>query len=261
MATSIPFRGAEVRLTAYGHELRQARHRHDELTLALILAGRVREGVGTDEASAGVFELGQKPPGLWHNDHFGPGGVAAIRIALAPELLAGLPEPAHWERWTWCAAGAALPAFMRLADAVCHGAPTEALVWDAIAAVRAPHARRRPPPAWLARVHQAILDDPSARHTLSALASSAGVHPVYLARCFRSWFGCSIVALRRRRMVECAAGALGSTRQSVAEVAARSGFYDQAALANAFRRVADVTPSRYRALVSLATHRAVLPAQ
>lgn len=244
--------GAQVQLIAYERELRHARHRHDELTIALILQGFVREGVGPQERSAEGFQVGQKPPGLWHTDHFGPGGLAALRIALVPEVAATLPQPEVWEQWKWMPGGTALRPLLRLADGLCWKSVTETLLWDAIAGLHEPSRMRGSPPRWLVEAREAILDDPHARQPLATLAARVGVHPVYLARSFRAWFGCSVVAFRRRRMVERAGALLATSSLTIGQVAAHGSFYDQAALSRSFRRVTGVTPSRYRSIVTRA---------
>lgn len=79
-----------VSLTDYRHGLRQSWHSHEEPILILLLAGYTREQVRGRDMVAGPLDVGVKPAGIRHQDHFWPNGVRALRVVLSESLLAEL---------------------------------------------------------------------------------------------------------------------------------------------------------------------------
>ncbi|MGH7943423.1 MAG: helix-turn-helix domain-containing protein [Opitutaceae bacterium] len=83
--------------------------------------------------------------------------------------------------------------------------------------------------------------------TLAQVASAAGIHPVYLAREFRRFHGCTIGEYVRRLRVERACRQLSSSNETLATIAANTGFSDQSHLSRTFKRLMGMTPAQYRA--------------
>lgn len=96
-------------------------------------------------------------------------------------------------------------------------------------------------PGWLGRVRDAIAANPARAPDLSALAAEAGIHPAHLCRAFRAATGETIGAYSRRMRLELADMMIAG-EQSIAEIAAATGFYDQAHFARWFRRQYGVAP-------------------
>lgn len=89
------------------------------------------------------------------------------------------------------------------------------------------------------------------RVTLAQVASAACVHPVYLAREFRRFHGCTIGEYVRRLRVERACRQLRSSDESLATIAAGAGFSDQSHFSRTFKRFMGMTPAQYRASFDL----------
>lgn len=244
----MPHPALSATIARYGDAARIGRHRHEELILVLTLRGRVREGGAQGEVVAGPGMVGRKPPGMWHTDEFGADGSVALRIAIPAETVARLPDPDAWLGWSWRPVDGALPAFVRLVEAVGRGGADDALVWDALAATRPAADRAGAPPAWLRTIRDALDDAPAIAAPLDTLAAEAGVHPVHLARTFRAWFGTSIVAYRRRRMAIIALGAIADG-VPLSAAAFEAGFCDQPALTHALQREGGASPGHCRALL------------
>jgi AraC family transcriptional regulator len=87
--------------------------------------------------------------------------------------------------------------------------------------------------------------------TLSAVAGTVGIHPAHLARVFRTQFHCTIGEYVRKLRLDDAARRLGSSEDSIKDIAIDAGFYDQSHFTNAFRRHTGVTPARFRGAIAV----------
>lgn len=142
---------------------------------------------------------------------------------------------------------------MKIYDEFCHpdGASPlaiEGLTMEMFAVVYRCHSHSldRQPQRWLARLVELLRERFTAHVTLTQLASVAGVHPVYLAREFRRFHGCTIGEYIRRLRVERTCRQLSSSDESLARIAASAGFSDQSHFSRTFKRLMGMTPTQYR---------------
>jgi AraC family transcriptional regulator len=84
------------------------------------------------------------------------------------------------------------------------------------------------------------------RITLKAVAAAAGVHPVHLARQFRSRMGCTYGEFVRRIRLARALDQLRHTTLPIADIAAATGFADQSHLTRLMTATVGLTPAAYR---------------
>lgn len=110
----------------------------------------------------------------------------------------------------------------------------------------APEHPARPAPAGLLHARQFLDGHAEGPVALADLAAVAGVGAFHLTRLFRRAFGLPPHAYHVQVRVN-RARALLRTGVPVAEVAARTGFADQAHLTRHFKRLVGVPPGRYRA--------------
>lgn len=107
-------------------------------------------------------------------------------------------------------------------------------------------------PAWLVvllkRARDQLLDQPLQPINLTDLANRCEMSPSAFTHAFKAEFGCTPSRLKRRRRVESASFLLRTSSDSLAQIAARTGFADQAHLTREFRRLTGVTPGGYRQL-------------
>jgi AraC-like DNA-binding protein len=106
--------------------------------------------------------------------------------------------------------------------------------------------RARQAPSWLARTRELLHASFRGPPPIDELAREAGVHPDYLARAFRTWFGVPVGSYVRRLRLEWAAARLAGTEEPIARIALDAGFADQSHFTRAFKRYAGVTPGEYR---------------
>ena len=94
----------------------------------------------------------------------------------------------------------------------------------------------------VALVHERLAD----HLTIADLARAAGCSPSTLDRRIRRVFGLSPQQLVLRTRIDHAAALLTTTDLPIADVAAESGFYDQAAFTRTFGRLTGETPAQFR---------------
>ena len=82
--------------------------------------------------------------------------------------------------------------------------------------------------------------------TVRGIADDIGVHPVHMAREFRELRGTTIGEAVREMRLRYAMDLLRDARNSIAEIALRTGFADQSHFTKVFRSVTGTTPHRWR---------------
>jgi AraC family transcriptional regulator len=232
----------------------QPRHAHAETTATIVLRGSLRERVGRHDEIASPLSIVLKPRDTEHANEFGD-GVHTLQIVLGEGAAAALEDgQPEYRRWGWQHGGPAVPAFLRLLHvrrSVPAGESVEVQVaaFDALASlIAASPCAERSAPRWLRMVRDALNDTPRP-DSVRTIAVQAGVHPVYLAREFRRYFGMSITEHVARRRVQCAARLIGTTSRSLSHIAQDAGFSDHSHLCRVFARETGVAPSAYRHLV------------
>src|SRR5688572_13772567 len=234
---------------------RYAPHAHDELHLSLVLRGSVCERVGNRLEDAGALSIVLKDPGVTHADEFGPAGALMARLSVPRSTFADLVEhPARAEAWRWTHDAFVAAPFLRIVVRGLSGEHAFALDDDDVADLLALMSPRRSvsvvgdPPTWLRDAVARMQDDWAPGLTVRDVARSAGVHPVYLARCLRRWYGVGGAALMRHARLRHAARAIADGGQTVSAVAHATGFSDESHLCRELSKTIGVTPARFRRL-------------
>lgn len=247
--------GCRVRIVQYAPGHRLSPHSHPRGSITLVLRGSLVERAGAAEHRASALSVVAKPPGLPHEDAFGPEGATTLQVVLPgdAEADAGAPELGGilWEH-----AGPACRALLGLLSLVRSGhAPREEgseaadLVADARAALQPVPAVRGAPPDWLLAVREQLAQGST---PVGELAERAGVHRVHLARLFLGHFGVSPATYRGRMRVHRAARRLAGGPDALADVALDAGYSDQPHMNREIRAALGVTPRQLRRLAGLA---------
>jgi AraC family transcriptional regulator len=101
-------------------------------------------------------------------------------------------------------------------------------------------------PRWLEQARDILYAHFAERLTLTGIAESVGVHPVYLASVFRKQYGCTIGTYVRRLRIEFACRQISKDDLRLVEVALAAGFTNQAHFTRTFTRLMGITPTEYR---------------
>ena len=105
------------------------------------------------------------------------------------------------------------------------------------------------PPVWLQKVRDLLNDRFTESLSLSQIATSAGVHPVHLARTFRQFHHCTVGEYLRRIRIEFACRQVIQSDSTLVEIALAAGFSDQSQFCHTFKRAIGMTPTEFRSAI------------
>ena len=105
---------------------------------------------------------------------------------------------------------------------------------------------RKGTPRWLGTAVEIANDLHACQLSLKSVAAAAGVHPIHLARQFRSRMGCTFGEFVRRIRLARALEQLRDTSASIADIAAATGFADQSHLTRLTTARVGLSPAAYR---------------
>ncbi len=224
-----------LKLARYAASTVMPAHAHDDNGVSIVL-----EGTLVEEANHASFYAGPgwsviKPASTIHANAFGAAG--ATLLAIVPRLASSrFPTT-----WSWIERPSVFRSALRLVTERSDGIYTEF-----IAALE----QEKPgglDHQWLRKVRASLDDVSQPLRPVSALASEANVHPVYLARRFRGAYGMSLREYRLVVQVRRATQLVLGTRRTLSEIAHACGFADHSHMCRSFRVVARTTPGALRA--------------
>ena len=229
-------------------------HSHEQAVFCVPLTGMCREvfagKVRCYEASTVEF----LPPDQCHSLAFPFADTRAFSVNISPYWLDRAREfSLRLDNSVHCHGGLLNGLMMKIYGEFRHldGASAlaiQGLALEMLAAVsRESNMRARQPQRWLTNAVEFLRESFTEHLTIAQVATAAGVHPVYLARKFRRFHGCTIGEYIRRLRVERACRQLSSSDESLAAIAASAGFSDQSHFSRTFKRLVGMTPGQYRA--------------
>jgi AraC family transcriptional regulator len=256
--SALTFPGGRVAEDTYAAGQRQRRHAHAHTNVSLVLAGSLEESVGSTVERAFPLSVVVKPSDTEHDDRFGTEGARIFSIILTPEFTESLKDWAPGLNcWRWTHGGPSTRSMLRLLKTyrrrrALPDEEVENCVYETLTSF--PYIESSgattPVPRWLALIRQELDDTLAETVRVRDLAARAKVHPVYLARRFRRYVGCSITDYRTRLRTRAAAEILVSSNASIAFAANQCGFADQSHMCRAFKAATGLTPLDYRRLTN-----------
>lgn len=237
---------------------RLASHVHERASLAVMLEGSFDLGITGRSLSCEPGSAVVEPAVERHSNSLGTVGARVVAVQPDPAVLARLgPCGELFDAVRHASRSPVLGMAWRIArELECRDPVTplavEALVLETLAlALRHDRLERRAglAPRWLLEardwLHDQCLDPPD----VATLARVAGVHPDYLARAFRVWFGVPMGEYVRGLRLDWAAARLAGSATPIVEIALDAGFADQSHFTRVFRRHTGLTPATYRSVV------------
>jgi AraC family transcriptional regulator len=241
-----PFRISETR---YGRGTMLPQHRHEETHLTFVLSGGYRERLKSLTRICAEHAVVLHPAGDTHEDDFAEQPTRCLNVVLPASFAARLGDaaaPLHRgavvEGAEVAHIGARLSAELRRADAAAQ-LIIEGLLLELFGTIS--RTSTDDAPAWLIEARTMIDRGFMAKWSLVDIAGAVGVHPVHLARSFRSRFGVSVGEHVRARRIAWAREQIVAGR-ALSAIATEAGFTDQSHFSKAFRQALGVPPSEYR---------------
>lgn len=231
------------------------RHLHEDAHFCFILDGHYVTTAKRVAAVCPAATLIFNPAGTEHRDRFHVRGGRFFTVSAAPEIIERVGGHSALDDHARGFDGGPLPWLAaRLYREAHAGDPLAPVVMEGMGlelvarVAREAASRARTPPAWLRRATELIADGCVERLSVREIANAVGAHPVHLAREFRRFHHCTPGEMLRAHRIRRAASLLRAPRARIAEVAAATGFADQAQLTKCFKRETGMTPGQYRAV-------------
>jgi len=230
-------------------------HSHGLDHLSMIVSGTVIETVHGRREVAGPLSVVFKAAGVVHANAFGPLGARLLQIRI-PEAITEqtLDDDRALASWRWFRDPEVSAAFLRLAlrprakETNASENSDDAEMADLLALLS-----RRPalpphglPPRWLSELIDTIRLNPQLPGRVADIAGKAGVHPVYLARCVRRWYGHGVADELRRCRLARAVEAVALRGDSMSAVAHECGYADHPHFCRDMRQTIGVSPASLR---------------
>ena len=226
-------------------------HYDREARISIVLNGQLKETAGRTEIFAAPFSMVVKPGDVWHSNEFGPKGARLLSVVLPSTLFSSFDEPDFFQHWQWYHANQAAGAISRYLQRLKITDDPFSETVDFLADLswhryKGEHSAR---PDWLKELTDQISDEPTMNYSVQDLASTIGVHPVYLARVFRRHFQCGVKEFIHSNRLKYIIRALTDTHQPLVEVALESGYADQSHMSRFFKQAMGISPGAFRAMV------------
>lgn len=230
------------------------RHTHELTSITFILKGSCTEIINRRSQECSPLDLQILPGGERHTLHCGLAGAQCLTISIKPEKLDAirlfsnvLDRAAHSQGGLRAALALRVYKEFRLSDDA-STLSIEGLVLEIIgeSTRNRLHSISTCQPRWLREARDLIHEHFAEGVSLINISASVSIHPTYLARMFRKYYGCTVSDYVQRLRLDQATQQLIHSHKSVAEIAADAGFYDQSHLTRAFKLHLATTPAEFR---------------
>ncbi len=219
--------------------------------ISIVLNGKLKENAGRTEVFAQALSIVVKPGDVWHSNEFGPQGARLLSVVFQPGFLSDPSGRSVFQHWQWYhsteVAGATSRYLHRLRRT--DDPATETIDFLAALSPKSTELSSKATPDWLDLVSEQIQDQPEVNYSVQDLASSMGVHPVYMARAFRKYFSCGVKEYIHRNRLRNIISTLTDTKLPLVEVALESGYADQSHMSRFFKQATGMSPGAFRAMV------------
>lgn len=221
--------------------------------LSIVLHGELQEHTLQHSVRAKPFSVVAKPEAITHRNRFGNRGARLMSIVFKEETFRHWAEAARLPAWQWFHSWEVAREGLKLLRAINAGTEESEVNERAVQLMAALRPKRGQAPAaaplWLEYIAEQIRDNCRENLLVQQLAEEAGVHPVYLARAFRKYYGCSVKEYQHRQRLHRSLGHLSHQETSLSHLAYDFGYADQAHFSRFFKREAGMSPGQFREMI------------
>ncbi len=225
------------------------KHVDGKSRISIILQGKVKEGASGKEELAQSGSIVFKPGDLVHQNSFGTKGSRILSVIFKDEFFSN-KEDVKIDSWQWFHGVLAASAAFEFARNLEHVSNEDDLydeIADLFSKLPLPfEADSNHVPPWLILVKEKIKAEFNHPIRTKDLAAYVGVHPVYLARAFRKYYGCSVKSFLQNIRLKKVLEELSNEEKPLTHVALDSGFSDQSHLNRVFLKNMKMSPGKFR---------------
>jgi AraC family transcriptional regulator len=246
--------GLTLTETLHPPDSRMPDHVHDTAGICMTLTGyglEVIHGVRVITEPRGVLMRG---PQILHSNQWGAGSHRSFTIELEENWLETTRQFARlFEGHRYFPGGPVSALTLRIyresrikdsvASIIVEGLMLEMLGLASRSLIKPPVQ----PPGWLLQARDLLHGRFNDALNLIEIANAVGVHPTHLARTFKKHYRTTVGEYLRRLRLDWATRQLCETEDSIAQIAAGAGFYDQSHFSHLFKQHTGFTPAEFRA--------------
>ncbi len=248
-------KGLSLAETVGASNLKLPKHSHRLAGFSLILQGGYIESYGKTELECKPSSVKFHPAGEAHSDFYGNKTVRNFIIELEPPWLTRMDANAFVGNNPVLFSSNSISRLMIKLRNEFHSMETEApiIIQGLVLELIAETSRSGKEiledncPRWLGQAKEILDEQFSENLSLSFIAQSVGVHPVYLAHSFRRYYRCSVGDYVRQRRIEFACHKISTSKDSLVNIALASGFSSQSHFSRIFKQITGMSPAQYRA--------------
>ena len=225
------------------------RHEHELAYFTVVLNGDYLEGDHGRLEELSPFTATFNPSGIAHSTVIGPAGASFFTVELRGQHLRELdmspPNTTQLDRGAGSILWPGLRLYSAFKSQTVDPLLLESHVLEMLSAISKPTPEKTAP-HWLSCVKERLQDEFRENLRMRDLARDAGVHPVHLARVFRSVEQQTPGDYLQRLRIRAACDLLRGWDHPLAAIAADCGFADQSHFTRVFRKLAGTTPAQFR---------------
>lgn len=229
-------------------------HSHENGYICFVRQGAYTEFYGRRTRSCQAMTVAIHPSDESHSEHFLDSEARSFNIEVGPSWLerircysTALDSPSEFKGGAMSALALRLYSEFTNTDEV-SALAIEGIMLELIAEASRSRgkASEKQSPRWLEQAKEIIHARFAESLSVTSIAGSVGVHPVYLATTFREKYRCTIGEYLRRLRVEYACRAISESKESLVDIALAAGFSHQSHFNRIFKQHTGLTPGQYR---------------